>query len=150
LSITLPSLLDPSLAPERRHVLSVTAHQVPGARVDGWGGSAAERLLDQVTSTLTSVIPDLKERTVQRCVLTPDDLESRYGCTEGSLSHGEVALDQFLFMRPLPACSRYATPLTGFWLCGTGTHPGWSSGAGAPLVVKEMMSARKRHRRDDA
>jgi phytoene dehydrogenase-like protein len=142
LSITLPSLLDPSLAPERRHVLSVTAHQVPWARVDGWGGSAAERLLDQVTSTLTSVIPDLKERTVQRCVLTPDDLESRYGCTEGSLSHGEIALDQFLFMRPVPSCSRYAAPLAGFWLCGTGTHPGWSSGAGAPLVVKEMTSAR--------
>jgi phytoene dehydrogenase-like protein len=142
LSLTVPSLLDPSLAPERRHVLSVTAHHVPYARADGWTGAAAEQLGDLVTSMLEPIIPDLRERIVQRSVLTPLDLETRYGCTEGSLSHGELALDQFLFMRPMPACSRYATPLTGFWLCGTGTHPGFPGGAGAPLVVREMMSAR--------
>jgi phytoene dehydrogenase-like protein len=79
---------------------------------------------------------------VQRWVHTPHDLESRYGCTDGSHSHGELALDQFLFMRPVPSCSRNAAALAGFWLCGTGNHPGWSSGAGAPLVVKEMTSAR--------
>jgi phytoene dehydrogenase-like protein len=142
LSITVPSLLDPSLAPERRHVVSVTAHHVPYSRTGGWNGSSAHDLGDQVTSMLSPIIPDLRERTVERWVLTPQDLETRYGCTEGSLSHGELALDQFLFMRPVPSCSRYATPLAGFWLCGTGTHPGLASGAGAPLVAKEMSAAR--------
>lgn len=142
LSITVPSLLDPSLAPERRHVLSVTAHHIPYTRTDGWNGTAAEQLADQVTSMLAPIVPDLRERTVQRWVLTPQDLETRYGCTEGNLSHGEVALDQFLFMRPVPPCSRYASPLAGFWLCGSGTHPGLPGGAGAMLVAKEMASAR--------
>jgi phytoene dehydrogenase-like protein len=142
LSLTVPSLLDPSLAPERKHVLSVTAQHVPYTRVDGWSGGAGEQLADQVTSMLSAVIPDLRERIVQRVVLTPPDLEARYGCTEGSLSHGELALDQFLFMRPVPACSRYASPLAGFWLCGSGTHPGLPGGAGAPLVAREMTASK--------
>ena len=143
LSVTVPSLLDPSLAPERRHVMSVTAHHVPYARTGGWNDEAADLLGEQVTAMLAPVVPDLRERTVRRWVLTPQDIESRYGCTEGSLSHGELALDQFLFMRPVPSCSRYATPLAGFWLCGTGSHPASASGAAAPLVAREMTA--KRH-----
>jgi phytoene dehydrogenase-like protein len=89
---------------------------------------------------LSSVAPGLRERIVHRWVLTPADLESRYACTEGNLSHGEVALDQILFMRPVPVSSRYATPLAGLWLCGTGTHPGSSSGAAGMLVAREIES----------
>jgi phytoene dehydrogenase-like protein len=80
---------------------------------------------------------------LHRWVVTPGDLETRYGCTEGNLSHGELALDQFLFMRPVPSCSRYASPLAGFWLCGTGTHPVSASGAGAMLVARELDGAKK-------
>lgn len=142
LSLTIPTLIDPSLAPDRRHVLSVTAHHVPYSRRGGWDRSAADSLGDQVTSMVGEVAPDLRERTVHRWVITPADLESRYACTEGSLSHGELALDQFLFMRPVPSASRYATPLAGFWLCGTGTHPVSSSGAAAMLVARELLGAR--------
>jgi phytoene dehydrogenase-like protein len=143
LSITVPTLSDPSLAPERRHVLSVTAHHVPFVRTEGWSNGASDALGEHVTSLLSAIVPDLRERTLQRWVLTPRDIETRYGCTEGSLQHGELALDQFLFMRPMPSCSRYAAPLAGFWLCGTGTHPGSSSGAGAALVTREITTARR-------
>lgn len=142
LSLTIPTLTDPSLAPDRRHILSVTAHHVPYARRDGWDRTAGESLGEQVTSMVAEVVPDLRERTVQRWVLTPADLESRYACTEGNLSHGELALDQYLFMRPVPSASRYATPLSGFWLCGTGAHPVSSSGAAAMLVAREVAAAR--------
>lgn len=142
LSLTIPTLTDPALAPDRRHILSVTAHHVPYARRDGWDRAAAESLGEQVTQIVTTVAPDLRERTLQRWVLTPADLESRYGCSEGNLSHGELALDQFLFMRPVPSASRYATPLAGFWLCGTGTHPVSSSGAAALLVAREIAGVR--------
>ena len=142
LSMTIPTLIDPSLAPDRRHILSVTAHHVPYACRDGWDRVAAESLGDQVTEIVATVAPDLRERTLQRWVITPADLESRYGCTEGNLSHGELALDQFLFMRPVPSASRYATPLAGFWLCGTGTHPVSSSGAASLLVAREVAGAR--------
>ena len=138
LSITVPTLSDPSLAPERRHVLSVTAHHIPFARREGWNGQGASALGDQVTAMLGAIIPDLAERTVQRWVLTPSELETRYGCTEGNLSHGELALDQFLFMRPVPSCARYSTPLAGFSLCGTGSHPGLANGAAALLATREF------------
>ncbi len=147
LTITIPTLADPTLAPDRKHVLSVSVHHVPYALRGGWTAGAAESLANRVTSMLTSIAPDLPERTVHRWVLTPADLESRYGCTEGNLSHGELALDQFLFMRPVAPCSRYATPIRGFWLGGTGTHPVSASGAGAALVTREVEASRKLVRR---
>jgi phytoene dehydrogenase-like protein len=142
MTVTVPTLVDPSLAPGRRHILSVTVHQVPYALRGGWNAGAAESLGEKVTAMLAQVAPDLRERMVHRWVLTPADLETRYGCTEGSLSHGELALDQFLFMRPVPSCSRYATPLEGYWLCGSGTHPGNASGAGGFLAAREVAAAR--------
>ncbi len=143
LSITVPTLTDPSLAPERRHVLSVTAHHVPYMRRGGWDSPAAEALGDRVTESLASIAPDIRDRIVHRRVLSPADLEARYGCTEGSLSHGELALDQFLFMRPVPQCAHHETPITGFWLCGTGTHPASTSGAGGMLGARAVASSRQ-------
>ncbi|HEX6316321.1 MAG TPA: NAD(P)/FAD-dependent oxidoreductase [Gemmatimonadaceae bacterium] len=142
LTVTVPSLADSSLAPDRKHVLTVTVHHAPYALEGGWTPAATAALADRVGSSLAPVIPDLAEKTLHRWILTPADLETRYGCTEGNLSHGEIALDQFLFMRPLPASSRYATPVSGFWLCGTGTHPASASGAGASLVSREVLAAR--------
>jgi phytoene dehydrogenase-like protein len=142
LSVTIPTLVDPSLAPDRRHVLSVTAHHVPFARRGGWTAHAAEALGDQVTALLTAIAPDVRERVVHRWTLTPADIADRYGCTNGSLTHGEIALDQFLFMRPVPQCARHATPLVGFWLCGTGTHPANAAGGGGWLAAGEVMRAK--------
>lgn len=144
LSIAMPTLGDPSLAPDRRHVLSVTVHHVPYARRGGWGSGAAEELGDRVGALLAAVAPDLRERVVHRWVLTPADLETRYGATEGSLSHGELALDQFLFMRPIPSCARHETPLRGFWLCGSGTHPASTAGGGGWLAAKQLLRHRPR------
>lgn len=143
ITMALPTLADPSLAPDRKHVLSLTVHHVPHALRGGWTAGAASALGEKVLAVLAQVAPDLRDRIVRQWVITPADLESRYGCTEGNLSHGELALDQFLFMRPVPGSSRYGTPLRGFWLCGTGTHPVSSSGAGASLVVREVEGARK-------
>ena len=143
LTMTIPTLIDPSLAPDRKHILSVTVHHVPWAVRGGWTPAVREALGEQVTAMVSAVIPDLTERTVNRWILTPADIESRYGCTEGNLSHGELALDQYLFMRPVPSCSRYATPMPGFWLCGTGSHPVNSSGAAAPLLARELEGSRQ-------
>lgn len=143
MTMALPTLADPSLAPDRKHVLSVTVHHVPYALRSGWTTGAASALGEKVSAILAQIAPDLRDRIVHQWVITPAELESRYGCTEGNLSHGELALDQFLFMRPVPGSSRYATPLRGFWLCGTGTHPVSSSGAGALLVAREIEGARK-------
>ena len=78
-------------------------------------------------------------------VLSPVDMAERYHVTEGSLLHGELALDQFLFMRPVPDCARHATPLPGLWLCGSSTHPGaGTAGVSGWLAAREVVSAEKR------
>jgi phytoene dehydrogenase-like protein len=120
----------------------VSAQHVPFRRRGGWDAASTEALGEQVTRMLLTVAPDIRERTIHRWVLTPADLESRYGATQGSLSHGELALDQFLFMRPVPQCARYASPLAGFWLCGTGSHPGNSAGGGGWLMARELVASR--------
>jgi phytoene dehydrogenase-like protein len=55
---------------------------------------------------------------------TPRDLEDQFGLTEGAPTHGEMSLDQILFMRPVAGWGRYAMPIRGLYLGGAGTHPG--------------------------
>jgi len=138
----MPTLMDPTLAPERRHVLSVSVHHVPYARRGGWTEAAAEALASHVTDRIAACAPDFRSLVQGRAVLTPADIEARYGCPEGSLSQGELALDQFTFMRPVPQCARYATPLPGFWLCGVGSHPANASGASGLLAARAVLAAR--------
>lgn len=142
LEVRLPTIVDASLAPERRHVMTVTVRHVPYAPNGGWTPAAVSDLGQRVMAQVSTIAPDLAARVVGQSVVTPQDMEQRYGCTGGSLTQGELALDQFLFMRPIPQCARYATPLPGFWLCGTGTHPANPAGASGWLAAREVLSAR--------
>lgn len=122
--VRVPSLLDPSLAPTGQHVMSVLVQYAPYDLRGGWTAAQREALGDAVVATLAEHAPNLKTAIVHRQVLTPKDLEDGWGLTEGSLYHGELSLDQILFMRPVPGWSRYRMPLDGLYLCGPGTHPG--------------------------
>ena len=119
-------------------------HHVPYARRGGWDDAARDALGRIVEERLGRLAPDFRERILERRVLAPPDLEARFGVTEGSLTHGELALDQVLFMRPVPQCARYATPLPGLWLCGAGSHPGSHGGAAGLLAASELLAARRR------
>jgi phytoene dehydrogenase-like protein len=70
------------------------------------------------------VIPGFVESISHRAIMTPRDLEQRVGVTEGALTHGELTLDQILFMRPVPGWGHYAMPVAGLYLGGAGAHPG--------------------------
>jgi phytoene dehydrogenase-like protein len=124
LDVRVPSLRDPTLAPEGHHVVSILAHFVPFHLSGGWGEAQRERLGEIVVEALERCAPGLSELVVGREVLTPVDLSQRYGLVEGHLFHGEHALDQLLFMRPGNLCSQYSTPIDGLFLCGSGSHPG--------------------------
>jgi phytoene dehydrogenase-like protein len=142
LSATIPTLADPSLAPAGQHVLSIHVQYAAWANRSGREAGAREALGDAAVRSLAVHAPDLPGAILHREVLTPVDLEARYGVTEGSLLHGELALDQFLFMRPVPDCARHATPLAGLWLCGSGTHPGaGTAGASGLLAAREILAA---------
>ena len=150
LEARLPTVHDPSLATGERHVMSVLVQWVPyQLRDGGWDDGRRNALGDLVIRTLGEYLPGLAERVVAGEVLTPRDIEDRYGATEGSLTHGELTLDQILFMRPVPGLSRHATPISGLYLGGPGTHPGIplaSAALAAKAIAGKTARARSRPR----
>ncbi|MGH7559832.1 MAG: phytoene desaturase family protein [Gemmatimonadales bacterium] len=124
--VSVPTIASPALAPAGKHVLVARVQWTPYALRGGetWDEPRAATLGDQVQRAIAAVALGFGDRVLRRVVLTPKDLEERYGLTEGAPSHGELGLDQILFMRPVAGCGRYATPIDGLYLCGAGTHPG--------------------------
>jgi len=104
-------------------VVSIIAHFVPYELHGGWSEARREQLGDVVVESLARYAPEIKSSIVGREVLSPADIEQRFGVTGGHIHHGEHALDQ-LIVRPTPECARYATPIAGLFLCGSGSHPG--------------------------
>jgi phytoene dehydrogenase-like protein len=89
--------------------------------------------------TLGEYFPNLKSSIVNRKSLTPLDLEQTYGLTEGDINHGQLMLDQFLFMRPMPGWSNHKTPIDNLYLCGSGVHGGGGvSGAAGRNIIKVL------------
>lgn len=89
--------------------------------------------------TLSEHFPNLKSSILKRQSFTPKDLEAIYGLTEGDLNHGQLMLDQFLFMRPIPGWSNHRTPIDNLYLCGSGVHGGGGvSGAAGRNVAKVL------------
>jgi phytoene dehydrogenase-like protein len=124
LEITIPSIADPSLAPAGKHVMSVWMQYAPYQLKGTTWDEQREALGDSAVNLIENYAPGFKNLILQRQVLTPLDLEQIYGLTGGHLYHAEMALDQIFFMRPLPAWSRYHTPIDNLYLCGSCTHPG--------------------------
>ena len=146
LEARVPTMHDPSLAPAGRHVMSVLVQWVPyRLRAGAWDATRRDAIGDLVVRTLGDRVPGLAQRVLARQVLTPKDIEQRYAATEGSLTHGELTLDQILFMRPVPGLSRHATPISGLYLGGPGTHPGTSI-ASAARAAKAIDTTRRRSR----
>ena len=143
LEITIPTLADPSLAPQDNHVMSIYMQFAPYKLKQGAWNDQKESLGNTVIETLAQYAPDLSDKIVAQQVITPLDLEQTYGLTGGHIFHGELALDQVFTMRPFPDWARYRTPIRNLYLCGSGTHPGigltGGSGANAAReILKEL------------
>lgn len=148
LELVVPSVSDPSLAPEGGHVLSAWLHYAPFHRRDGsWGESEREAIGDLALRILQDAAPNMANAVVGREVLTPLDLQDRFGLTEGQVYQGEVALDQILFMRPIPGWSHYRMPVGGLYLCGPATHPGGGiTGQSGRLAARQLVRDQKKGR----
>ena len=142
INVVFPSLLDRTMAPPGKHVMSCFVQYAPYEIKEGpshWP-ERREAFGDAVVDTLAEYCPGLKESILHRQVLTPWDLEQEWGLTEGNIFHGELSLDQLLFLRPTSGWARYATPVRNLWLCGSGAHPGGGvMGAPGALAAKEML-----------
>ena len=148
LEATIPTLVDPSLAPDGGHVMSVIAQYVPYRLADGtWDTAAREALGDRVVARLESVAPGISGLVTAREVLTPVDLEAEYGLTGGHPYHQEPGLDAWFAWRPLVGHARYRMPVAGLYLVGPGAHPGGGvTGAPAQNAVREILADRNRRR----
>jgi phytoene dehydrogenase-like protein len=121
---TMPTLLDPDLAPHGRHVLSVIVQSVPYRLAEADWDASRDVLGDLVLRRLEEVAPGISSLVEVRQVIAPPDLESEYGLSGGHPLHGEAALDQWLAWRPILELGRYRTPIAGLYLAGSGSHPG--------------------------
>jgi len=123
LDIHVPTVSNPQLAPEGHCVVSILAHFVPFDLDGGWTDEQRKKLGNKVVKCMEQYAPNVSESIAGREILSPVDLEERYGLTEGHIYHGEHAADQ-LITRPVPSCARYVTPIPGLYLCGSGSYPG--------------------------
>jgi phytoene dehydrogenase-like protein len=123
LEITIPSVHDKTLAPSGKHVLSAVVLYAPfDERASGDG--PRRELLERALGVLERHAPGLRRQIVASELLLPADIEREYRVTGGHWHHGELALDQFMMLRPVPGAAQYAMPVGGLFLCGAGCHPG--------------------------
>jgi phytoene dehydrogenase-like protein len=142
LDVMIPSLGDPSLAPANKHVMSIHMQFAPYKLKQSDWPQQRDALRDTIIKTITEYASDLPGKILAAQILTPQDLESEYGLTGGHPFHGELALDQLFTMRPLLGWARYATPVKGLYLCGSGTHPGTGlTGASGANAAREILRA---------
>ncbi|MCI4376442.1 hypothetical protein PGIGA_G00188460 [Pangasianodon gigas] len=126
IEMTIPSVLDPTLAPPGCHVVSFFTQYTPywleGGRA--WTDEDRENYSNSVFDCVERYAPGFKQSVVGKDILAPPDLEREFGLTGGNIFHGAMSLDQLYLARPLPSIAHYRTPVKGLYLCGSGSHPG--------------------------
>jgi len=130
--LAVPTMLDPSLAPEGKHTLWIeffAPYQIKGAEGTGlhgtgWTDELKNQVADRVIDKLAEYTPNLKKAIIARHVESPAELGDRLGFLKGNYYHLDMTFDQMVFFRPLPEIANYTTPIEGLFLTGAGTHPG--------------------------
>ncbi len=144
MDVVIPSLTDPSIAPAGKHVMTCFVQYAPYHLKDTTWDAEREPFGDTVIETLSEYAPNLKSLILHRQVITPLDLEREWGLSEGNIFQGELALEQLLFLRPVPGWSSYRTPIANLYLCGSATHPGGGiMGAPGRNAAMEILGRRQ-------
>jgi phytoene dehydrogenase-like protein len=120
----IPSVIDPDMAPPGKHVMSCFVQYAPCDIEGGWTDEKREAFGDTVISTIERYAPNIRRAIIGRQVLIPKDIEDITGVTGGNIFHGELLLHQLFFMRPATQWAGFRTPLDGYYLAGSGAHPG--------------------------
>jgi phytoene dehydrogenase-like protein len=140
LELTVPTMYDPSLAPPGKHIMGIFLQYAPYTLREGTWDELREPFGDRVISLIAEYAPNIRSIVEHRQVLSPLDLERRFGITGGNIFHGEMSLDQMFVMRPVAGWARYRTPVKGLYLCGSGAHPGGGvMGAPGHNCAREML-----------
>jgi phytoene dehydrogenase-like protein len=147
IDMIIPTLVDPTMAPPGKHVLSCFVQYAPytlDPSLGTWDDNR-EAFGDAVVDRIAEFAPDIKDKILFRNVQTPLDIERTTGLTEGNIFQGELSLEQLFFSRPVPGWARFRTPVKELWLCGSATHPGGGiMGANGRLAAAELLRSRGR------
>jgi phytoene dehydrogenase-like protein len=121
----IPSQIDPTMAPDGKHYMSVFVQYCPYELADGpWTDARRQAFGATVIDAIARQSPDFKSLIRHAEIRTPWDIENEVGLTEGNIFQGELTMDQLLFNRPVPGYAQYRTPVAGLYLSGSCTHPG--------------------------
>jgi phytoene dehydrogenase-like protein len=122
---TIPSVLDDTIAPAGKHVMSMFTQYFPYKLAPGLSlQDEKEKYAERCFDLMNEYAPNFRRSVIGRQVLAPTDLEKRFGLTGGNIMQGAMTLSSLSFMRPVPGYADYRTPLRGLYLCGAATHPG--------------------------
>jgi phytoene dehydrogenase-like protein len=125
LECTIPSVVDPSVAPPGKHLMSMFIQYAPyKLRGDKTWDDLKDGFADRCFDLLNEYAPNFKRSVIDRQVLSPLDLERTFGLTGGNIFQGSMSLNQLFFLRPVVGSAGYRTPLRGLYLCGSAAHPG--------------------------
>jgi len=143
LEITIPSLDDPDCAPSGQHVMSVNVAYAPYSE-----SFDADEMGKTVTAMIERHAPGFAETILAREAWGPREIEARFGMRGGHWHHGDIALDQFFMVRPVPGFAQYRAPIEGLYLCGAGTHPGGGvTGTNGINAARAVLRDRRNGRR---
>jgi phytoene dehydrogenase-like protein len=122
--ICIPSVFDPTLAPEGHHIVSMFSQWVP----QDWAGAPMEPELDayadRLIETVDEVAPGFKSSILHRKVIGPHEMEHEYGLVGGNIFHGELSPNQLFHLRPAAGYADFRTPIDGLYQAGSATHGG--------------------------
>ncbi|MCB9378865.1 MAG: NAD(P)/FAD-dependent oxidoreductase [Holophagales bacterium] len=141
LEVRVPSVADPSLAPAGHHVVTVLASFAPRDIDGGWTAIRRHALSEAILDRLEASAPGTRSKIVALQLLTPADLERGWSLSGGQLDHVEPALDQLFVLRPSASLARYATPVAGYFLGGSGCHGGGGLSITAGVLAAETALA---------
>lgn len=142
--MSFPSVRDETMAPHGKHVLSAVVQYAPYALKGGWNDAARDAFEAATIRTIEKYAPDIASKITASEMLTPADIEREFHITGGHWHHGELTMDQFLFVRPVAGAAQYRMPLDGLYLCGAGAHPGGGvSGAAGRNAARAILAREK-------
>ena len=140
LELTCPTMYDASLAPTGRHIIGIFLQYAPYTLREGTWDELRAPFAERVIDIIADYAPNIRDIIVDMQVLTPLDLERRFGLTGGNIFHGEMSVDQMFVMRPLAGWANYRTPVPNLYMCGSGAHPGGGvMGAPGHNAAREIL-----------
>jgi phytoene dehydrogenase-like protein len=144
LECTIPSAVDPTVAPAGKHLMSMFVQYAPYDLRDGPWDDQREAFADRCFDVLNEYAPNFKRAVLDRQVLAPPDLERVFNLTGGNIFQGAMTPGQLFAFRPAPGYARYRTPLRGLYLCGAAAHPGGGvMGTPGLNAAREILGRRR-------